>query len=158
MQPDESKTVRLGWIALDVVVDAEGAAISTHVTLHGENGSTAGGAMVFAQVAEAAKRELSRRVLEHETKGEAPSDAAQHAATCANDGPAETSGCGDAASATAPQEQPEMPVLDPLTIMEMARERVLAHGGSFADAVQDLLEARKLLSAALSSDCGRSEK
>lgn len=98
MQPDESKTVRLGWIALDVVVDAEGAAISTHVTLHGEKGSTVDGAMVFAQVAEAAKRELSRRVLEQETKGEVPSDAPQHAATCANDGPAEVCGCRTATS------------------------------------------------------------
>ena len=156
MQPDESKTVRLGWIALDVVVDAEGAAISTHVTLHGEKGSTADGAMVFAQVAEAAKRELSRRVLEHETKGEAPSDAAQHAATCANDGPADASGCGDAASATAPQEQPEMPVLDPLTIMAMARERVVAHGGSFLETVRDLVEAHRELHALLSlKDAGR---
>ena len=158
MQPDESKTVRLGWIALDVVVDAEGAAISTHVTLHGEKGSTAGGAMVFAQVAEAAKRELSRRILEQETKGEAPSDAAKHAAPCAKDGPAETSGCGDAASATAPQEQSEMPVLDPLTIMTMARERVLAHGGDFTSTVRDLVEAHAALRAAVIAGSGRSEK
>lgn len=53
---------------------------------------------------------------------------------------------------------PVMPPLDPVSVMAAARERVLAHGGSFADAVQDLLDARKLLSAALSPDCGRSEK
>lgn len=56
------------------------------------------------------------------------------------------------------QKAPVLPPIDPISIMAAARERVLAHGGSFADAVQDLLDARKLLSAALSLDCGRSEK
>ena len=89
---------------------------------------------------------------------EALSDVPQHAAPCAKDGPAETSGCGDAASATAPQEQPEMPVLDPLTIMAMARERVLAHGGDFTSAVRDLVDAHAVLRAAVTAGSGRSEK
>jgi len=101
---------------------------------------------VAARLAEAAKAEWI----------EALSDVPQNAAPCAKDGPAETSGCGDAASATAPQEQPEMPVLDPLTIMAMARERVVAHGGSFLETVRDLVEAHRELHALLSlKDAGR---
>lgn len=101
---------------------------------------------VAARLAEAAKAEWI----------EALSDVPQQAATCTKDGPAETSGCGDAASATAPQEQPEMPVLDPLTIMAMARERVVAHGGSFLETVRDLVEAHRELHALLSlKDAGR---
>ena len=87
---------------------------------------------------------------------EALSDVPQHSAPCAKDGPAETSGCGDAASATAPQERPGIPNLDPLTIMAMARERVVAHGGSFLETVRDLVEAHRELHALLSlKDAGR---
>ena len=100
MQPDDNKPVHLGWIALDVVVDVEGNPISAHVMLHGEKGSTPRAAMVFAQVAEAAQLELHRLVLEQEAVDEAPSRAPQHAATCANDGPAEACGCRAGTTAT----------------------------------------------------------
>lgn len=98
MQPDESKTVRLGWIALDVVVGADGAPTSADVTLHGEKGSTVRGALVFAQVAEAAQRELQQAVFGQEAGSEGPSAATEHAATCANDGPAAVCGCRTATS------------------------------------------------------------
>lgn len=155
MQPEDSKTVRLGWIAIDVVVDAKDDPISAHVTLHGEKGSTLRAAMVFAKVAELAQLELRRLVLQQEAVEEATSDTPQHAATCAEDGPADACGCRGATSVSAP----EVPGLDPLTIMAMVRERVLAHGGSFLETVRDLVEAHKELRIALSpSGSGRPQK
>ncbi len=105
MQPEDSKTVRLGWIAIDVVVDAKDDPISAHVTLHGEKGSTLRAAMVFAKVAELAQLELRRLVLQQEAEDEAPSVAPQHAATCAGDGPADACGCRVATSVSDREDQ-----------------------------------------------------
>lgn len=87
MQPDDNKPVRLGWIALDVVVDAKGDPISAHVTLHAEKGSTTRAAMVFAQVAEVAQAELHRLVM-----GDS-GEQARHSAVCAMEGDAATCPC-----------------------------------------------------------------
>ncbi|KRG63919.1 hypothetical protein ABB26_10090 [Stenotrophomonas humi] len=54
------------------------------------------------------------------------------------------------ASLTSQRMQVEMPALDPLTIMAMARERVVAHGGGFLETVRDLIEAYEELRIALS--------
>ena len=148
MQPDEKKAVRLGWIAIDVLLDADRKPVDAEVAVHGEKGSSPHGAMVFAQVAKAAHLELHRLVL-------GDPDAPQHAATCANEDSAEACGCCGATSASAPA----VPGLDPLTIMEMARGRVFAHGGSFLETVRDLIDAHAELRKALSpSDSGRPQK
>lgn len=110
---------------------------------------------------------------------------AAHAATCASDGDPQVCGCRNARSATAttmedlarqthergadteidayefiPAPQPATPVLvfDPLAIWNTAREIVMAHGGSIADAVRDLIDAYVTLNDAVTQDFGRPQK
>lgn len=63
MQRDDNKTIHLGWIALRVVADADGNAISAHVVLHAEKDLSPHGALTLAQVAEVAEADLLDRVL-----------------------------------------------------------------------------------------------
>lgn len=80
--------------------------------------------------------------------------ALQHAALCGNHGPAEICGCRLVTSVHADQVLP----IDPLAIMGMARERVLAHGGSFLETVRDLVDAHVTLRKAVIADSLRPQK
>ena len=96
MSQDDTKTIRLGWIALVVVVDASGQATSAHTELHAEKGLTPRGALTFAQVAEVAEADLIERALPADESritatGAAPREG--HAAVCAMDGDASACPC-----------------------------------------------------------------
>ncbi|WP_188240691.1 hypothetical protein [Stenotrophomonas maltophilia] len=102
MQRDDNKTIHLGWIALRVVADADGNAISAHVVLHAEKDLSPLGALTLAQVAEVAEADLLDRVLapasgaQATATGAAPRDG--HAAICAMDGEASACPCQRAIS------------------------------------------------------------
>lgn len=110
---------------------------------------------------------------------------AAHAATCASGGDAQACGCRTASSATTaaleelaretahrlgdtsidayefiPAPKPAIPqlVFDPLAIWNTAREIVIAHGGSIADAVRDLIDAHRALNDAVTQDFGRPQR
>ncbi|HFJ9697459.1 TPA: hypothetical protein ACGW13_000193 [Stenotrophomonas maltophilia] len=101
MQPDNNKTIHLGRIALRVVADADGNAISAHVVLHAEKDLSPYGALTLAQVAEVAETDLLNRVISH---GESDSTATGkgpckgHAATCLGSGDPCACGCLSATS------------------------------------------------------------
>ncbi|WP_049433333.1 hypothetical protein [Stenotrophomonas maltophilia] len=101
MQRDDNKTIHLGWIALRVVADADGNAISAHVVLHAEKDLSPFGALTLAQVAEVAETDLLNRVLgngqsDSTATGEAPCKG--HAATCLGSGDPDACGCLTATS------------------------------------------------------------
>ncbi len=113
------------------------------------------------------------------------SQGSAHAATCASGGDPQVCGCLNASSATAdrleeleretatrfgdttidayefipvPQTATPSLVFDPLAIWNTAREIVMAHGGSIADAVRDLIDAYRTLNDAVTQDFGRPQK
>ncbi|HHB9432303.1 hypothetical protein [Stenotrophomonas maltophilia] len=103
MQRDDNKTIHLGWIALRVVADADGNAISAHVVLHAEKDLSPLGALTLAQVAEVAEIDLLNRVLGHgesdsTATGKAPCKG--HAATCLGSGDPGACGCLTSETAT----------------------------------------------------------
>jgi len=101
MIPENAKTIRLGWIALDVIVDADSRPVAASVNLTAEKNSTALAALVFAQVAEVAEADLRRRVLGEQD------DRAGHSAVCAMEGDAATCPCREAISSGSSSCDPE---------------------------------------------------
>lgn len=70
MPSTESKTIRLGWIALEVVIDSSGNATAAHAVVHPEKGINPFGALLLAQVAQAAESDLrSKAVPAEESPG-----------------------------------------------------------------------------------------
>lgn len=96
MNPAENTTIRLGWIALDVVIGSDGKAVSAHVNVHPGKDLTAHAAMTIAEVARAAEQDLVRRVFPERVEGATATGAARrdgHSAICAMDGEASACPC-----------------------------------------------------------------
>ena len=153
------RTLLVGTIGVHFTFGEDGEVLSSEISAETCGPQSSGTVEIVGKVADTAREKLFELMAPYLPKPEATA----HAATCAERGDAATCGCWSSAIATEAVASPSAdavpaPALDPDAIWQTAREIVMAHGGSMAATVRDLITAQEQLREAVTSAAGQPQR
>lgn|GEM_PF-3220291 len=153
------RTLLVGTIGVHFTFGEDGDVVSSEISAETCGPQSSGTVEIVGKVADTARDKLFALLEPYLSKPVPPA----HSATCAERGDAATCGCWSSvaatdASASRSADAAPAPALDPDAIWQTAREIVMAHGGSMADAVREVLHAHALLRDEVTGAAGRQRK